>query len=63
VFGACWVLAYFEEIPNFGKVRPNFGEEQLERKATCARESHMQRRKACKAHKKETLIMLWLGFW
>jgi hypothetical protein len=33
-------LAYFEEIPNFGKVRPNFGEEQLERKNMCKGKSH-----------------------
>jgi hypothetical protein len=45
VLGACWAQTYFEEIPNFGKVKPNFGEEQLAGKATRAREN------ACKGGK------------
>jgi hypothetical protein len=35
----------------FWKVKPNFGEENMVGKATSVRESHMQRRKACKARK------------
>jgi hypothetical protein len=58
----CWVHAYFEEIPNFGQVRPNCGEEQLARKATHSRENRMLRRKSCKECKKEKLTMLGLGF-
>ena len=62
LLGACWAQTYFEEIPNFGKVRPNFGEGQLAGKATRVRKSRMQRKKACKACMQENLTMLCLGF-
>jgi hypothetical protein len=39
VLGACWAHAYFEEIPNFGKGRSTFGEEQLAGKATLVRKT------------------------
>jgi hypothetical protein len=46
----------------FWRIKPSFGEEHLARKVARARESCMQRRKACKARMEENLTILGIGF-
>jgi hypothetical protein len=45
VLGACWVQAYFEEIPNFGKVNPILEKNNWQEK------QHVRGKSACKGGK------------